>query len=479
MSKKLNKVVTDELCRRGNFDFVLRPSQKDIKKKIQDSTQKVNVVMCSRRIGKSFLLIAMAFEHCIKKPGAIVNFLAPTKIMINSILRPLVKELEDKAGLPEDLIPAYNKNLYVYTFPNGSEIRLAGTDGGHADKLRGGSADLCIVDEAGFCDGLTNIIQSVLIPTTLTTRGKIVISSTPPYSFDHDFLKFAESAEEKGAFIKKTIYDNESLTQEDIDITIAGYPTGTKDAQFRREYLCEIIKDEQRSVIPEFDDVLEAELVKEWERPSHFDWYVGMDLGFTDLTVALYGYYDFKAAKLIIEDEVVMNGASMTLPVLAGTLIKKEQDLYTSPHGELIPPYVRVSDINYIVTNELSATYGLNFQNARKDDNDAALNSLRVMLINKQIIINPKCKHLIRHLKNARWTANRQKFERSPDSGHYDAIDALKYLIRAVNYTKNPYPPGYHLQGEVYKRLITTNYNQSHTAQVLGQVFYKAKRKFR
>jgi hypothetical protein len=36
-----------------------------------------------------------------------------------------------------------------------------------------------------------------------------------------------------------------------------------------------------------------------------------------------------------------------------------------------------------------------------------------------------------------------KEFARSPDAGHYDAIDSLIYLVRNVQKTKNPYPPGY------------------------------------
>jgi hypothetical protein len=52
---------------------------------------------------------------------------------------------------------------------------------------------------------------------------------------------------------------------------------------------------------------------------------------------------------------------------------------------------------------------------------------------------------LIRHIKNARWKekGNKDDFARSPDDGHYDAVDALLYFMRAVNYNKNPYPAGY------------------------------------
>ena len=82
------------------------------------------------------------------------------------------------------------------------------------------------------------------------------------------------------------------------------------------------------------------------------------------------------------------------------------------------------------------------FDAAKKDNNEAAINTLRVLLAKKQIIINPKCSTLLRHLKNVKWKSvnNKERFARSPDDGHYDAVDALKYMVRSINFNKNPYP---------------------------------------
>jgi hypothetical protein len=110
-----------------------------------------------------------------------------------------------------------------------------------ADRLvTHNSSDLCIVDEAGFCDDLTYIIQSILIPTTTTTHGKIILSSTPPRLADHEFIRYMEEAEDRGSFLKKTIYDalgGGRITQEMIDEIIRELG-GAESPDFRREYLC-------------------------------------------------------------------------------------------------------------------------------------------------------------------------------------------------------------------------------------------------
>lgn len=433
----------------GILTWKLDSVQKDLYRSFQESKWKTIVWSASRRLGKSYALCVIAIEKCLKEPNTIVKFIAPTQKHVKMIIRPLLKEVF--RDCPLDLRPDFRTADNIYRFQNGSEIQLAGTDSGHAENLRGGSASLCIVDEAGFCDDLRNTVQSILIPTTTTTHGKIILSSTPPRLPTHDFVKYMEDAETRGNFVKKTIYDaigsriTSEMLQEIID-ELGGVDT----PEFRREYLCQIIRDEELTVIPEFDEDLQKNVIKEWKRPSYFDIYVGGDLGKKDLTVFLFGYYDFKAGKVIIDDEIVMNGRKMDTEVLAKAIKEKEELLYTNPlTKELQEPYLRVCDNNLIVIDDLYKLHGLSFIPTAKDDSYMALNNVRIMLRQERIIINPRCKTLISHLKYASWDKNKQTYARSQDYGHYDAVDALKYFCRAVQQQKNPYPSHYgHGQGD-------------------------------
>ena len=62
-----------------------------------------------------------------------------------------------------------------------------------------------------------------------------------------------------------------------------------------------------------------------------------------------------------------------------------------------------------------------------------------------QIIIDPKCKHLLHQLRNVKWSSKTTKetFARSTESGHYDLVDALLYMVRSMDLTHNPYPHTY------------------------------------
>lgn len=199
---------------------------------------------------------------------------------------------------------------------------------------------------------------------------------------------------------------------------------------------CQFITDEDSAVIPEASEENMEIIVKEHKRPSFFDCYVSMDIGFKDLTVVLLGYYDFRAGTTVIEDEIVIKGKEVTTSKLAALITEKEQFLWGFKK-----PYLRVADNNnLILLNELSSDFSLPIIPTAKDNKEAAINNVRIAVADHRMRINPRCKTLIFHLKNATWNKNRTSYERTPDGGHSDGLDALIYLMRNIQVSKNPYP---------------------------------------
>jgi len=471
----------NELWKRGALHtFKLDENQKGFEEKIKNTKDKVVVILCSRRQGKTYWALTHSIATCLKAPNVIVKFVAPTKNMLRDIIEPLmIQILED---CPDELRPQYLKNRTTYKFTNGSMLQMAGTDNGHAEKLRGGFAHLCIVDEGQTCNDLTNTIRSILIPTTATTGGKIIILGTAPEDTEHEFNFFIEDADLKGNLIKKTIYKNPRMTKEIIEDIAASYPGGKNDPAFRREYLCEIIKNEKYSALPEFTEQLEKEIVKDWKRPPFYDYYESMDLGGKDLTVVLFAYFDFRNAVVVIEDEIIMNfqEKDQHIKTLVKNIQDKERERFSDPLvHEVREPYLRVSDLDYIALKEIREhSYNkINFMTTKKDEKEVAVNNLRIMLNNKRIIINPRCSTLIKHLRNVKWNKNRKNvFARSPDFGHYDAVDALIYLVRSVVYGKNPYPAHYDLNQKDLVLLGNNNQPKDNAVEIFRAIFKVGKK---
>jgi Terminase large subunit, T4likevirus-type, N-terminal len=449
------KAARYALWEMGCLEWKLDISQLDIYKFFHDRKDKVIVVNASRRLGKTYALVIMAFEQCLQQERSVVKFIQPEVKMIRTNVRPIIDEI--LVDCPMHLAPTYNSQDNIYRFPNGSQIQLAGTDNGNYMKIRGGNGHLIIIDEAGFCSDLQHMINYVLIPTTTLTKGRIILSSTTPPQPDHEFNEYMDVAEIEGRFIRKTIYDalednkravEPRITKEIIQEIIGAIPGGEDSDAFRTEYLCERITNSDDSVVGEFTQDVQKQTVVEWRRPVFCDKYVSMDIGFKDLTVILFGYYDFESAVLVIEDEIKLKGQEVSAATVSKLVKAKEKELWTNEiTGEIETPYMRVADNNLIFLNDLrNPPYNLNFMATEKHNKDAYINQMKIMIGDFRIIIHPRCKTLVSHLTNATWDKTRKDYKRSADNGHYDGVDALAYLVRNLNQSHNPFPPGYHMR---------------------------------
>lgn len=403
----------------------------------------------------SFVLCCWAIEECLRTPKAIVKYACPEKIMVETIITPIIKQITEDC--PEHLKPEWKEAKKVWQFPNGSMIQIAGTDKGHIEKLRGGYAHLCICDEAGFMNDLDYVVNSVLAPTTDTTDGKIVLASTPnPKDPNHEFhVDFIIPLQAQDKLVKFTIFESPMVDEQKIQRIIDRYPQGVNDPKFRCEYLCEIAVDENVMVVPEFTSELERDIVREVSRPSFFDAYVSGDPAVTDLTGILFSYYDYMNTQLVILDETTMGGDSsskLTTQEIADAIVRKEDMHFVETMtGLKIKPRKRIMDNNNkILMNDLYVEHQLEFTATAKDNKEAQINKLRMMIRQGKILIHPRCKQLIYHIKSAKWNKKKDGFDRVKSSkdgkfkGHHcDLLDALIYLVRNVDYNHNPYPDSY------------------------------------
>jgi hypothetical protein len=453
--KTLNSSISksdaiDTLWRKGILTWKLDSCQKHLYNTFKNAKYRKTVFNCSRRLGKSYTLLVIAFETALSAPNMQIKYACPTAVMAQKVILPITREI--LKDCPTDLIPKYVRSEKSFTFANGSVIQIEGTDEGNAEKLRGTASHLSILDEAGFMDDLMYVINDVLMPQALTTNGKMLMASTPPRSSGHPYIQLMHEAQKHGTFIKKTIMDamedikndpphfKNRITPEIVEEFKMNYG-GDLSPTWQREFMCMVQTDQLRAVLPEFTESTEKAIVVEWPKPARFDSYVSMDLGFIDFTGILFGYYDFKNAKLIIEDELLLNGHEVTTKAIAEQVRAKEQALWTDPQTQIFKePYFRVSDDDLITLNDLQKLHGLRFIPTKKDGLELAVNQVRMMIGAQQIIIHPRCINLIFQAKAATWAKNRRTFDRSEESGHYDLIAALIYMVRNVQFQKNPYP---------------------------------------
>ncbi len=325
------------------------------------------------------------------------------------------------------------ENLY-FQIPNGQ-----------FENLRGNKSDFFILDESAQVDELDAIVKDVALPQLLSSKypgKKMVLPSTPPNTPDHPFKIYAEKAKSRGAYSE---YDIEKswYSKDEIERFIEEMG-GRNSTRCQRELFCKFVTDASLQIIPEWNTQLYVQEVKE---DDYFQFYFileGMDVGYRDFTAWIMGYYNFLDAKFYIKKEIAMRENEFRTDRLAEQIKKTEADFISSNLGRVR----RIADnANLNILADLSSIYKIPFAPvSKKNGKEWMVNQLRQAVKAGKIIIDPSCKMLISSLEFGIWRKNRDDFDKSPDLGHYDFIDALVYLVAVLLPTIiniNPIPPLY------------------------------------
>ncbi len=428
----------------GDLSGKLRQVQKKLRLAIRDARALKYVIHCSRRLGKTFLLVLDALETGLVTRNARLPFAAPTQKQMKKIILPIFREIVQDC--PAALRPVWKASEQVFVFPSTTaELPIAGCNNGHEENLRGTAAHKAYIDEAqSFKGNLQYVVQDILMPQLLTTNGSMVIAGTSPKTPVHDFVKIIQEAHARGHYMTLPIhdagYDKDTVEKFCVE---AG---GPKSTTWRREYLCEIVVDEESAIIPEWRPDFEKEPPRD-EFFRFYHKYEAMDIGGRrDRTVVLFAWYDFRLATIMVSGEFGLAPPEMTTRALADGVKRREVDNF----GDT-PLRFRVADNNNeILLRDLGSDHKLHFVATGKDTLEAMVNQVRLFTAAGRLWVSPRCKELIGCLRYGIWNEKRKDFERFPEEsdafklyGHFDALAALVYLVRNVNTTENPIPPDY------------------------------------
>jgi hypothetical protein len=175
----------------------------------------------------------------------------------------------------------------------------------------------------------------------------------------------------------------------------------------------------------------------------------------------LFGFWDFKAGQLVVEDEVLLRDGENTAQ-LAEAIKAKERALWGASgwNGTLrgaaevqgLPewiqqgiqapaqPYLRVCDTDVALARDLAQLHGIGFLPTAKDEKVLQVNELRVLFRQGRVKIHPRCRNLDRHLRQTLWSSPRQTDYKRKNGEHGDLLDALVYMVRNVRKARNPWP---------------------------------------
>lgn len=460
--------------RAGRLDYALNSSQQALRSLFYDAPARRIVAKIARRWGKTRTCSVLAFESALKGPRRRILYAAQTQAAVREFVSPHFRDLAVDA--PDDLKPELIGG--EMRFQNGSRIVLQGCDDQmKADRLRGPEAHDAFVDEGGFIPVLGYVVRDVIRPQLATTGGRMLIASSPPEAADHPFETFATEAEERGAFMRRDIYDAPHVPREEIAQWCADVG-GEDSIAWMREGLALSVTDPTRAVVPEFSE-LEARIVRsDYERPEHFNCFVVGDLGYVDMTVVAFAFHDFERSTLVIEDELALRRPTSDIvqrdaSIIAARLWGERRPLVRKLDG----PPITVADIARLERTELAqgADSPEKWSTVFNGDLSAAVNALRMRMKRGRLVVHPRCRTIIAHLRSARWNAARTSFERmQTDEGqhHYDGCAAVVYLAREVRAREhvNPIPPVPH-GATPYTHRIPAELTQTGREQKLKRAF--------
>jgi hypothetical protein len=163
------------------------------------------VVLCARKIGKTWWATYVANKVGRGKRNAIIRFAFPTKEQGKTIVVPLFEEFQETC--PPDLrwVNREAQDGCWYLPHTNARLYLAGSDtADQIDRLRGPRSDVTLLDEFTFFHcRLRRLITGVLMPQLLSTGGNMLCTGTPPESLDHESVQYIEAARKQKRLIER------------------------------------------------------------------------------------------------------------------------------------------------------------------------------------------------------------------------------------------------------------------------------------
>lgn len=466
LDPEFQRGIEAEMWRRGDLSYLLKPSaQTDVYRFTMDwkaeHPQECGPLLWNVRRGggKSHLGLNLCVSRCLKDPNHMARFVSPTTKQTGEIIEQPLKTILDDC--PKDLYPEKRYDKYYFRNPAWEDpkavsvLHLCGCKE-QAGALRGPRSDTIFVDEAREIDDLQYIIEGVLTPHFITREAHeplLIISSTPPDYGTHPFWTvFVDPAERDGRYIRRNVEEDDDFTEADRKMLI-GVCHDEKSTAWKREALCRRVSAEERMVIPEFgssedgDEIRVITLVDSWPRPKHYFPHMGADFGLMDNSAMLWGYVHWPEDEqqqllLVVEDEYVTHYRSTG--ELAEALKAKEETLYAdAPHKDSLgrPIVRRYADNDALALMSFRVDHGIQISAADKWDLESSIAELRTKFREGRIRILKRCTKLINQLENG-LLDKKGRIERSEDQaiGHCDAIMALAYLNRMINWRLCPIP---------------------------------------
>jgi hypothetical protein len=402
------------------------------------SPERFRVLAAGRRFGKTFLAL-VELIRAASVPGHLAWYVAPTYRQARRIAWKLLKKMtrEYRASKP-------NETDLSVELIGGGTIALRGAD--NYDSLRGNGLDFVVLDE--FASMSPEAWNEVLRPALADRRGRALFIGTPKgLNHFHDLFQNAQEQTDWRAF-RYTTEEGGNVAPEEIESARRELDERTYRQEFQANF-------ENLSHGIVYHAFRRRENLKEAAWRAGETLYLSLDFNVSPMSAVvcriedLSSVQDLRSGRRVrmvqVLDEIVLHNSNT---------LEMWEAFVSRVRGWGPPPYtIRIygdaagearstsghSDYEIIrrffrTQTDFKVSYHNKSSNPLVRDR---VNEVNAMLRNDQgerrLLVNPRCKHLIRDLERVSWKADGhdnllpQLDKTNPELTH--STDALGYLI--------------------------------------------------
>lgn len=247
---------------------------------------KFKLALCTRRAGKSEGAARDLLQCAVNVPGSVGIFFGRTRLSAKNVVWRILRKYIDKFSLTCEI----NKTELSITFPNGSQIFLAGVDAtaDEREKYLGMALYRVYIDEcASHRQDLYELVCGVIMPALVDHDGTVCLLGTPGNFTRGLFYRISSGQPDPNdppcSVHRWTAYDNPYMAKKwaaEIAKIQEERPGFMLTPLYAQHYLGKWVVDDERRIYP-FDD--KVNLFQLPLEPSH-DWkhVIGVDLGWED-----------------------------------------------------------------------------------------------------------------------------------------------------------------------------------------------------
>lgn len=379
---------------------------------IQDPRHRFVVGALSRRTGKTTIANSIAFLKWLE-PNTKVLIISPNYSLSNISWNEQVRMI-NAHGVETIKMNSKDKEIEG---SNGSLLKLASVT--NANSAVGRSYDLILFDEAALDSKGEEAFNVCLRPTLDKENSKAIFISTPRgHNFFHEFYMrgFSDLKEHsKWASVHSTFLDNPRTVQSDIDEA----KSNMSRAEFEQEYMASFNSFEGQIYEGfDFENCVQDLSAMEFD-DNDTDNIMGIDPGYRDATAGIVCKYHWKTDKYYVVWDYLMS--------------EKTTDQHAESFSEAIDKYA----VDHVFIDSAAAQFRADLAGGHDIPSSAAKKSVldglsycQMLIENKKVIVDVRCKHVIEMIRNYRWDMNPNLINVKPVHDQYSHIaDAFRYML--------------------------------------------------